>query len=76
VTIETRRRTLVRSRVRIATTCPICENGTPLLTTEEAAVLSGSSVREIYRRVEAGQIHFSESGDGLLLICRRSLAAL
>jgi excisionase family DNA binding protein len=45
-----------------------------MLTIEEAATVSGSTEREICRRVEEGEIHFTETGRGRLLICSDSLA--
>ncbi len=48
-------------------------NQSPLVKPEEAAVLAGVSPRTIYRRVEAGLVHFAESPEGWLLICLSSL---
>ena len=74
VTIETRQRTLVRCRSQAATVCcPRCDDDTPLLTIEEAAMITKSTARDIYRRVEAGELHFSETEEGALLICAASL---
>ncbi|HXG63630.1 MAG TPA: hypothetical protein VNO70_00895 [Blastocatellia bacterium] len=44
-----------------------------MLTLDEAIALSGASSREIHRRVEAGEIHFTETAEGFLLICLPSL---
>ena len=38
-----------------------------------AAAAAGITPRAIYRRVETGQIHFTETNDGQLLICLNSL---
>ena len=51
----------------------MCSAEVRLVTPEEAARLAGVSVREIYRRVEAGRVHFIETGQGVLLICIESL---
>jgi hypothetical protein len=40
---------------------------------EQAAIIAGVSWREIAHRIEAGQLHFSEAPDGLLMICINSL---
>jgi len=40
---------------------------------KEAAVLSGVSVRTVYRRVEAGKVHFLETPLGALRVCLHSL---
>ena len=44
-----------------------------MVTADEAAELSGVSPRTIYRRVEAGSLHFAETNEGYLLICTNSL---
>jgi len=44
-----------------------------MVTPEEAACFSGVSVREIYRRVEGGRVHFIETSEGQLYICTNSL---
>jgi hypothetical protein len=40
---------------------------------EHAAVILNSDTRTIYRRIEAGVVHFFESTDGLALVCLNSL---
>jgi hypothetical protein len=54
--------------------CVECAAQVRLLRPEEAAVAARVSPRTIYRWVEAGQLHFSEMPNGLLLICLASLA--
>jgi hypothetical protein len=44
-----------------------------MLSAEEAARRAGTSVRAIYRRVEAGEVHYAETPRGHLLICARSV---
>jgi len=44
-----------------------------MCTPEEAAVLTHVSTRTIYRRVEAGRVHFTETAEGLLLVCLNSI---
>ncbi len=53
--------------------CPWCAAEVQLLTPEEAGELCGVSVREIYRLVEAGSIHFIETRQGRLWLCANSL---
>jgi hypothetical protein len=53
--------------------CDHCGAEVLMLTPNEAAVLAQSTTREIFRRVEAGEIHFLETEDGVLLVCRNSL---
>lgn len=54
--------------------CRECAGETHMLLPEEAAALAGVSTREIYRRVESGDLHFTEINMGSLFICRNSIA--
>lgn len=45
-----------------------------MVTPNEAALITGKDARAIFREVESGQIHFIESANGALLICKQSLA--
>jgi hypothetical protein len=53
--------------------CEQCGRETKLMPAEDAAVLMGISAREIYRRLEIGNIHFTELSMGTLLICVHSM---
>ena len=44
-----------------------------MVTPNEAALIAGIDDRGIFREVESGQIHFIESANGGLLICKQSL---
>ena len=56
--------------------CDRCTEPSGLITPDEAAALCDVSTRTIYRWLETGAIHFSETvGEGLL-ICLSSLAAI
>ncbi len=44
-----------------------------MLTPDEAAMLAQCTARDIYRRVEAGELHSIETGDGALRVCVNSL---
>jgi len=46
-----------------------------MVTPERAARLCGTAPRAIYRRIEAGDLHFAEAANGFLLVCSDSLAA-
>ncbi|HEX6732185.1 MAG TPA: hypothetical protein VF074_19355 [Pyrinomonadaceae bacterium] len=52
--------------------CPIC-TGEAMVTPEEAAALTGVTVRSLYALVEDEGVHFLETPDGALLLCARSL---
>ena len=74
ITIETERVLLISRRRRSAVAwCEACGGRVLMLTTEEAARQAGVTARILYRRVEAGQVHFTETADGALLICCTSL---
>jgi hypothetical protein len=53
--------------------CPACGERVHMIMTEAAAVLSDVDTRTIYRRVEAGALHFMETSDGLALVFLNSL---
>ena len=44
-----------------------------MFTPGQAALISGLSSREVYHRVEVGEVHFMETVEGLLLVCLDSL---
>ena len=54
--------------------CAACAEQVQMLTPAVAAAAAGVSIRTIYRRVEAGGLHFKEANDGVLLICGSSLS--
>ena len=74
ITFE-RERLLVVGRRRVSVTA-WCEGGgarARMTTPEGAAELCGGTARGVYRRVEAGEVHFTETADGTLLVCCNSL---
>ena len=44
-----------------------------MLTPDEAATIAHSTTRDIYRRVEAGDVHSDETLEGALRVCVNSL---
>ena len=54
--------------------CLWCRKQMRMVAANEAALISGLSTREVYRLVEAGQLHFIEGQNGLLFVCVASLA--
>jgi len=76
MTIETEKYLTVRNGVSIKRiACDLCKGSVPMLTVSEAAQVAGTSSRQIFRLVEAGQLHFRETGTGLLVVCFNSLSA-
>ena len=75
VTVETERVFAARtSKAPPANWCERCGSEVRMLTPDEAAVLARTSVRVIYRRIEAERLHFVETDDGWILICLNSLS--
>ena len=56
--------------------CDSCANQVQMLTPDQAATIAGLSPRLIYRWIEAGRIHFSETAEGGLFVCQSSLTKL
>jgi hypothetical protein len=76
VTVETRSLAVIRPASQaIRLWCQDCGAIVPMVTPEHAARLSGATVRAIYRRIEAGGLHFAEAASEPLLVCSDSLAA-
>ena len=46
-----------------------------MVTANEAAILFRLSEREIHRMLDDGKLHFTETSEGLLLICINSFLA-
>lgn len=71
ITVETFQRTIMRSprETKIAW-CDRCS--AVLLAPDEAAEHLQTTAREIFKRVEAGTIHYLETEIGDLLVCRNS----
>jgi hypothetical protein len=75
-TVEEHELIVVRgSRQRNRVLCANCSQAAALLMIEEAVKMSGFSARTIYRLIEAGEVHFAETAEGLTLICAATLVA-
>jgi hypothetical protein len=72
ITVETQRLIVLR-RHTVNAWCATCGERAPSVTPSDAARLLGVSTRDIYRRIEAGEVHFTETTSEELLICSRSL---
>ncbi len=76
ITIENYRRTTVYLGCRVGRTrCGHCNKVGQSISPGQAAELLQTSVRDVFRRLAAGDIHFSDSSNGDLLICRISCHA-
>jgi hypothetical protein len=56
--------------------CELCLQETEMLTTDEAALIIGCGSRAIFGWVELEWLHFTETSEGLLLICSNSLSQI
>ena len=74
ITVERDERLVIR---RSGNVLPVWCSQCPgrVITTDEAVAVAGISSRAIHRRAEAGDVHFMETRDGLLLVCLNSLLA-
>jgi hypothetical protein len=75
IAVETEETLTVRIHRTIATRCYMCKADVAMVRPETAARLTGLRPREIYRRVEAGTVHFRESVDGNVYVCLDSIAS-
>ena len=53
--------------------CPGCGQVATLITPEDAMMLTGMETRAVYRLIEAGEIHWADGPENLLLVCLDSL---
>src|SRR5262249_18017814 len=65
-----------RSRPITLAWCVECNEQVRIVTPDEAAEITGASLRAIYRVVDAGSAHFTEMPEGLVLVCLNSLSRL
>jgi hypothetical protein len=74
LSIETEENVVLRGAGRrsIRMWCPDCHCEVEVVGAEEAAQIAGVSIRTIYRRVEAGAIHFFDDS-GHTFICSQTL---
>lgn len=62
-----------RRHVSVLAWCAACAEKVQMVTPAEAALLGHVSQRTIYRWIEAEKLHFTETPEGLLMICINSL---
>lgn len=53
--------------------CSGCEVDVVMLTPDEAASITSATTRWLYRMVDAGTVHFTETQGGLIRVCLPSL---
>jgi len=76
ITVESHQVMVIRqSKATVKAWCAVCGEPVQMVTAEQAARLNGLSLRAVLRRVEADQLHFTETPEGTLFICLNSLMA-
>jgi hypothetical protein len=55
--------------------CDECGATVRILTPEQAGMVAGLDARAIYRLIESGKLHFTETPAGSLFVCCNSLAS-
>ena len=74
ISIETHEVLIIRQGKQVSSRlCSKCAGGIEMVTVSAAAVATGLSQRDIFRSVEAGLLHSSETADGQFVICLNSL---
>lgn len=64
----------IRWNELIQAKCDECDARTVIVTAEQAAFITGIRTRVIYRWVESGMVHSTETPDGETLVCLNSLS--
>ena len=74
ITVEKHRLVVLSRRNHsVRAWCEACAEQVQMVTPDEAAQLGSVSTRTIYRRIETGRLHFTETDKGFSLICLQSL---
>ena len=62
-----------RRRGSVSEWCSGCELEVVMLTPDEAASITSATTRALYRMIDAGRIHYTETQSGLIRLCFASL---
>jgi hypothetical protein len=74
ITVQTSQLLIVRQRDKsIREWCEQCGKEISMVTLEQAVTVTRRSSLALHSLIEAGQIHFAETAEGLVLICTNSL---
>lgn len=76
ITVETERFLTISRRTNLTALCLRCGLESRMLTVDEAAALARVSSLTLYRLIEAGTLHYTETTTGALLVCAASLENL
>lgn len=76
ITVETERLLVIRRRYRaVEEWCDGCGKIAVMIRPDQAAAVSGRTLRSLFQDLETGRLHFRESPDGLVLVCLNTLLA-
>lgn len=73
ITVESERLLIVVHQKSVESWCPGCGARVKMVGLKEAVAIAAVRRRVIFRQIENGQLHFSETTPGALLICLNSL---
>jgi hypothetical protein len=77
ITVETERLLIIRRRYQaVEQWCAGCSQLALMIRPDQAAAVTGRTLRTIFLEIEAEQLHFIERSDGMVLICLNSLMAI
>ncbi|HEU4389720.1 MAG TPA: hypothetical protein VFV34_18085 [Blastocatellia bacterium] len=76
ITIETDRLVVVRRReTSVRAWCSSCGARVRMIDVGEAAEVAHVGPRTIYKWIEANRVHFTESAQGIVLVCLNSISS-
>ncbi len=74
VTVETHEVTVLRRhRAPVRSWCEECRATVLMVSPDEAAGSAGVSSRTVFRWIEAGRLHFTETAKGTVMVCANSI---
>jgi hypothetical protein len=76
ISIETRRVLWLRNGRNFKLWCPECGEETSMLNIDDTVRQTHINTRELCRWINSNRIHFTETSDGLLLVCLNGLRKL
>ena len=75
ITIKTDSLLIIRGQTSIRRRCTQCDEEVEMLALEGTAVLSNLSTHEVHEWLNSGDLHRTQTPDGIELICLNSLLA-
>jgi hypothetical protein len=74
ITVETERLLIIRRRYQaVEELCDGCGELALMIRPDQAAAVTGLTLRNLFSRIDEGKLHFRELPNGLVLICLNSL---